>query len=44
MRTVDGLDISVFEPGYKNTDAGPDFKNAKIKIGEITWNGMSKFM
>ena len=39
MRTVDGLDISVFEQGYKNTDAGPDFKNAKIKIGEITWNG-----
>jgi hypothetical protein len=28
-----------FEPGYTNTDAGPDFKNAKIRIGEITWNG-----
>jgi hypothetical protein len=39
MRTVNGLDISVFEPGYTNTDAGPDFKNAKIRIGEITWNG-----
>jgi hypothetical protein len=39
MRTVDGLEISVFEPGHKNTDAGPDFRNAKIKIGDITWNG-----
>jgi hypothetical protein len=31
--------ITVFHPGYKNTDAGPDFKNAKIKIGDVIWNG-----
>jgi len=31
--------IDIFEPGIKNSDAGPDFKNAKIRIGDITWNG-----
>ena len=39
LRTVSGQAILVFHPGQKNSDAGPDFKNAKIKIGEIIWNG-----
>lgn len=39
LKTHTGLDIIVFNPGFKNTDAGPDFKQAKIKIGNITWNG-----
>lgn len=34
-----GQKITVFHPGYINTDAGPDFKNAKIKIEEVIWNG-----
>ena len=37
--TDDGRPIAIFDPGHKNTDAGPDFKNAKIRIGTIVWNG-----
>ena len=39
LRTVFGQSILVLHPGQKNSDAGPDFKNAKIKIDEIIWNG-----
>lgn len=34
-----GQEIVVLHPGNQNTDAGPDFSNAKIKIGDIIWNG-----
>ncbi|NJN27663.1 MAG: DUF2851 family protein [Cyclobacteriaceae bacterium] len=34
-----GQRITVFHPGFKNSDAGPDFKNAKIKIDDVVWNG-----
>jgi len=34
-----GQKITVLQPGFQNSDAGPDFNSAKIKIGEITWNG-----
>lgn len=37
--SVDGQEIAVFYPGIRNSDAGPDFLNARIKIGEIVWNG-----
>ncbi len=39
LDTVSGQEITVFHPGYLNTDAGPDFNNAKIKIGDIIWTG-----
>lgn len=39
MVTVDGRKITVLDPGRLNTDAGPDFFNAKIKIGEAMWAG-----
>ena len=39
LKTDTGKQITVLHPGFKNMDAGPDFSNAKIKIGEITWNG-----
>lgn len=39
LRTSDGEEVSIFHPGYKNTDAGPDFFNAKVKIGQIEWIG-----
>ena len=39
LRTVSDRSILVLHPGQKNSDAGPDFQNAKIKIGEIIWNG-----
>lgn len=39
LQSQTGAKITILDPGFKNQDAGPDFKNAKIKIGEILWNG-----
>ena len=39
MITVDGRQITVIDPGKLNSDAGPDFFNAKIRIGDSTWAG-----
>lgn len=39
LRTVDGLKVEVIDPGTHNSDAGPDFFNAKIKIGDELWAG-----
>lgn len=36
---VDGRSINVFSIGYPNRDSGPDFEEARIKIGEIEWVG-----
>lgn len=37
--TTDGRRIRVVDPGMRNNDAGPDFFNAKIYIGERLWAG-----
>lgn len=37
--TTDGQEIEVLDVGKLNSDAGPDFFNAKVKIGETTWAG-----
>lgn len=37
--TTDGELIEVLDTGLHNTDAGPDFFNAKIKIGDKIWVG-----
>lgn len=37
--TTDGRPVSVIDPGIHNTDAGPDFFNAKIKIADTLWSG-----
>lgn len=39
MATVDGRPVKVVDPGRWNTDAGPDFFNAKVKIGDEMWVG-----
>lgn len=39
LKTDSGQVITVLHPGFKNSDAGPDFNGAKVRIGEITWNG-----
>lgn len=39
LKTVDGQYIEVIDPGIHNCDAGPDFFNAKIKIGDKLWAG-----
>lgn len=41
--TVDGQRIEVINPGSINTDAGPDFFNADIKIDGQQWVGNIEF-
>lgn len=38
--STDGEKVEVLNPGtYNESDAGPDFSTAKLKIGETTWVG-----
>ena len=39
MKTVDGRRVQVLDPGRLNTDAGPDFFNAKVIIDGQKWAG-----
>jgi hypothetical protein len=39
MRTVTGNPIEVLSGGVQNSNAGPDFTNARIKIGNVMWAG-----
>ena len=39
LRTSDGEPIEVIDVGKLNTNAGPDFFNAKIRIGKTMWAG-----
>ena len=39
MTTVDGRRVQVIDPGLHNSDAGPDFFNAKLQIGGDMWCG-----
>lgn len=39
LKTYSGEAVQVFHPGSRNSDAGPDFSNARIKIGELEWRG-----
>lgn len=37
--TVAGEVVEVLNPGRLNTDAGPDFFNAQVRVGTTTWAG-----
>ncbi|MDR1197503.1 MAG: DUF2851 family protein [Prevotellaceae bacterium] len=39
VKTADNQSITVLNSGILNRDSGPDFFNAKIKIGKIIWAG-----
>ena len=39
LRTADGESIEIVDTGLLNTDAGPDFFNARIRIGDRLWAG-----
>ena len=39
LQTTNGDIVEVFSAGMHNTDSGPDFGNARIKIGDTIWAG-----
>lgn len=39
MSLLDGQKISVVHPGTRNTDEGPDFFQARVRIGDTLWVG-----
>ena len=39
LSTTDGEAVEIIDVGRINTDAGPDFFNAKVKIGDTVWAG-----
>lgn len=39
LQTTEGETVEVVATGYRNTDSGPDFLEAKIHIGDKLWAG-----
>lgn len=39
LKTTDGEPVQIVSAGESNPNAGPDFLNARIRIGETTWAG-----
>ena len=39
LQTVSGQPVEIVNPGFRNTDSGPDFLEAKIRIGDQLWAG-----
>lgn len=38
-KTTEGELVQVLHQGIHNTNAGPDFSQAKVKVGDVEWNG-----
>ena len=39
LTTTEGLSVEVIDPGMENRNDGPDFFNAKVKMGGTLWVG-----
>lgn len=39
LKTTDGEQLEILQTGKRNTNAGPDFFNARIKLNETIWVG-----
>ncbi len=39
LQTNDGEELEILSAGMHNSDSGPDFHNARIRIGETIWAG-----
>lgn len=42
LKTSAGESIQIFNPGYRNSHAGPDFHNARVKIADVEWVGSAE--
>ncbi len=43
LYTVSGEKLQILNPGYLNTDSGPDFSQTKIMLGRTKWVGNVEF-
>ncbi|UBM60313.1 DUF2851 family protein [Marinilongibacter aquaticus] len=39
LKSTDGEPIVLYKTGFLNTDSGPDFKEARMRIGALEWAG-----
>ena len=39
LQTIQGEQVVVYNPGRPNDDAGPDFRDARVRIGDMEWRG-----
>lgn len=39
LHTADGTPVRILSPGAPNLDGGPDFRDARIRIGKVTYIG-----
>lgn len=39
LKTTDGEELEIFSAGMHNSDSGPDFQNARLRISDTTWAG-----
>lgn len=39
LQTTEGEPVAILKTGFLNTNAGPDFLDARVRIGEMEWSG-----
>ena len=39
LKLITGEEIEILHPGHRNFESGPDFFNARLRIGGIVWAG-----
>ncbi|WP_416338739.1 DUF2851 family protein [Pedobacter sp. MC2016-05] len=44
MKTANGENLKIIHQGLLNKNAGADFSNSKIHLGETIWQGILKFI
>lgn len=42
LKTTSGLSIEILNQGLHNLNAGPDFENSRIRIGDTVWAGTTE--